>query len=319
MSALLELMKKHGATAENIEAMRTMLENPAVNAAYANELKAREDATAAAATLAKSFESKNNEALAQLADATARATTEAAKSEEMLKWYNDTATPAYQTAMNDAIRAREHAAQLEARLKAAEDYGFNVPKIDPPAVLPPAAVAAPVAAPIVPGSQAVDLPDLSKYSTKEELNSYYSQAGDAIAMAQDIGFEHQQLFGFEKPLSFHDLRQKAIAEKKPVREIWERDFDVSGRKAEIEKGRQDKLIAARAAENDAIRKEEREKVISEFGNPMTREPVASTHPGFSFSTKDRAGSQPWDATGTRDRSTERAGKVLTTLAKQNVA
>lgn len=318
MSALLEMLKKAGAKPEDLEAMRTLLENPEYNAAYSNELKARDDARVEAEKKAREFEAKSNEFQAKTTEFQTKAEAEAKKSEEMLKWYNETATPAYQTAMNDAIRARENAAQLEARLKAAEEYGFNVPKIDPPTVVPPV-VATPPAAVVPPVSEKVDLPDLSKYSTKEELNSYYSQAGDAIAMAQDIAFEHQQLFGFEKPLSFHDLRQKAMTEKQPLRSIWEREFNVAGRKQEIETANQQKIAAARQAEIDAARKEAREQALSEIGNPMTRDPQASRHPALAFSTRDRAGKQPWDATGPVDRSTERASKVLTTLAKQNVA
>lgn len=318
MSALLEMLKKAGAKPEDLEAMRTLLENPEYNAAYSNELKARDDARAAADLKARDFESKANEYLAKTTEFQTKAETEAKKSEEMLKWYNETATPAYQTAMNDAIRAREQAASLEARLKAAEEYGFNVPKLDTPIVIPPVTVTPTVVTPPV-VTPNVDLPDLSKYSTKEELNTYYSQAGDAIAMAQDIAFEHQQLFGFDKPLSFHDLRQKAMTEKQPLRSVWEREFDVSGRKQEIEAATQAKVAAARQAELDAARKEAREQALSEIGNPMTRDPQASRHPALAFSARDRAGKQPWDATGPVDRSMERASKVLTTLAKQNVA
>lgn len=321
MSALLDMLKKAGAKPEDLEAMRPMLENPDYNAALLNEFKSREDAKTAAEARARDFEVKNGEYVTQLADATARANAEAAKSEEMVKWYTDTATPAYEVARNDAIKAREYAAQLDARLKAAEEYGFNVPKFDPPAsVTPPVALPIVPSAPVPPiASAPVDLPDLTKFARTDDLQNYYAQAGDAIAQAQDIAFEHQQLFGLDKPITFTELRQKAATENLPIRQIWEREFNVSGRKAEIEQTRQAKIEAAQKEREDGIRKEAREQALSEIGNPMTREPQVSKHPTFAFATRDRAGKVPWGPSGLVDRSDERASRVMTTLAKQEVA
>lgn len=309
MSALLELLKKAGAKPEDIEAMRPMLENEQYNSAYTSELKSREDARVAAEAKAKEFETQSTTYRTQAEEYDKKVKEAEVRVQSMQDWYEKDATPAYQAAMNDAIKAREQAAALEARLKAAEEYGFNVPKVDPPV----APIVAPVAA-VVPQA---DLPDLSKYATTDTLNTFYAQAGDAIEQAQDITSEHFQLFGFEKPLSFHDLRQKAMAEKKPIRDIWEKEFNVAGRKQEIEAASQAKVAAARQAEIDSAVKAERERVISEMGNPMTRDAMPSRNPTLAFSAKDRSGSSPWAGSSTIDRSNERAAKVLTTLAKQS--
>lgn len=309
MSALLELLKKAGAKPEDLEAMRPMLENEQYNSAYTNELKAREDARVAAEAKAKEFETQSTQYKTQVDDYTEKVKAAETRVQSMQDWYEKDATPAYQAAMNDAIKAREQAAALEARLKAAEEYGFNVPKVDPPV--------APVVVPVVAPVQTADLPDLSKYATTDTLNSFYSQAGDAIEMAQDITSEHFQLFGFEKPLSFHELRKEAITEKKPIRDVWEKKFNVSGRKAEIEAASQAKIAAARAAELEQARKEGLEQGRSEISSPFTRDAMPSKNPTLAFSTKDRSGSNPWQGSGAIDRSNERAQKVLTTLAKQS--
>lgn len=312
MSALIDFLKKNGATDADLEQMKPMLDNPKFASAMEKEVQAKaefEQKYGEASGKLSEFESQKNIAEAKAAEAVQ-------KESELRNWWDTQASPAVEKIRQDNLRESEQRAKLEMRLsKAKELYGFDIPDDSPvagiPAVVPGTGAAAAAA------SSAVrqDLPDLSKYVTTDLLSEQANIAGQAIAATQDLAFEHVQLFGYEKPVNFEGLRAKAIAERKPVREIWERELGVAGRRQELEAKRMADVQTKRDAELAAARQEGFEKGMSQSVNPMTREPVASRF-GLSFTKRDETAGKPWDSAS---RGQDRLQKVVSTLAKQGAA
>jgi hypothetical protein len=295
---LLDKLKASGASDADIEAMKPLLSNELFVKAVEEDLNAVSEAKEAArqAEIArKDYEEKYGAANKSL--------------EDYNKWYKEQAEPAFEAIRKDAVTAREEAARYREKLKAAKDYGF--------ADLTDADLEAPKATPPVQDTPKVDLPDLSRYVTADAFAGQVKEFGDmygrALAMATDIAEEHRDLFGTR--INMSALREKAVAEGKSIDEMWRREYDVEGKRQE--KAR----LAAEAEEKkkqewiESIRKEEREKVLSNFGsNPQTRDPMPSKFPVFQ--NKDREAT-PWSKSG--DKSLDRVGKVMTTLAKTGIA
>lgn len=311
MATLLEILKAQGATDADLELMKPLLGNQKFAGAIEAEITAKaewERKAGEASGKLTDFESQKN--VAEVAAAAA-----AEKIKQYDEWYANQATPGIQKLQQENIREAERRAAAEARLaKAQEVYGFTLAEENPtvittPAVTPatpPAAVAAP----------RQDLPDLSKYVTTDALSHTAEAAGQAIAQTQDLAWEHQQLFGHEKPINFSELRTKAIAEHKTFREIWERETNAPARRQELQAKRESDAQAKRDAEIAAARQEGYEKGMSQSINPMTREPQNSRF-GVSFTKRDESAGKPWDAASSR--SQDRLQKVVSTLAKQGAA
>lgn len=188
------------------------------------------------------------------------------------KWYNEQAMPAYQKALQDAAEARGEAAKERARLKAMQESGL-------------AAVAAePETPPATPTSSGVITSDsLKEYVRADDFLKAYESTGDAIATASEIMQDHRELFGTKVPMK--ELLDEARRAKKPVREVWEQKYNVSGKRQEIE-------AKAKADYEAKIRSEERQKVLSEVGNPETRPLMPSRNPFTSKPVGD-ANAAPW--------------------------
>jgi len=142
--------------------------------------------------------------------------------------------------------------------------------------------------------------------------------GQALASSQDLLMEHVSLFGTNKPVNFEALRVKAVAEKQPLRNIWEREMHVPERRQEIAAKAQAELDAKRAAELAAAKQEGIELGMSRSINPMTRPAEAgSSRFGTTFSQRDTTAGKPWESPAARDSS--RLQKVVSTLAKAGIA
>ena len=287
---LIETLKANGASDADLEALTPLLSNEVFVKTVEKDL----NAVAEEREIARKAEIARKDAEEKYVKANSSL-------EEYNKWYKEQAEPAFEAIRKDAVSAREEASKYRERLKAAKDYGFaDLSDPEPEAKIE------------VKPEPKVDLPDLTKYVTVDDFQNNVKSFGDmygrAVAMATDIAEEHRELFGSR--INMTALREKAVAEGKSLDEMWNREFDVKG-------AREKKQLIAKEAEEkkhqefiESIRKEEREKVISQMGNPATRDPMPSRYPAFQVKEK---GDMPWK---TGDRSVDRVGKVMTTLAKQ---
>lgn len=84
------------------------------------------------------------------------------------------------------------------------------------------------------------------------------------AEINDITAEHVELFGTQ-PKGMRQIVERAMQERRPVREIWAETFEVADKKAELDKQRVESEIQRRV-------EEERVKMRSEFlsGAPLPR-------------------------------------------------
>lgn len=315
MATLLELLKANGATETDLEMMKPLLTNQKFASAIEGEIAAKgewERKAGEASGKLSEFESQRNQFEVQANEAKT-------KVEQYDNWYNNQVTPALQKVQQGAVQEAARAAAAEAKLaKAKELYGFDLPDDAPTVTTTPSTpIAAPVSNnPLTPSARADSAVDPSNYITVDRFKQEADVVGSAIADVQDLAFEHVSLFGFDKPINMAGLRQKAVAEKRPVREIWEREMNVAGRKNEIAAKVETERVAKYQAELAAARKEGFIEGASQSINPMTREPQASRF-GTAFTTRDASGPKPWDAVS--GRAQDRLNKVVTTLAKQGAA
>lgn len=226
-----EYLQSLGASAEDI---KTLTEGP--SAAVARKAFDAQQAQVAAETARL-----KEEAEARVADYKKKAD----------DWYETVAQPNLTKATSEATKAAAEAARLrslvasstdEGLRKVAEEMGIKLDgtRIDPN----------PNPNPGNPGF------DPNKYFTRDEIVSIAEREGEAIAVAQDIAFEHRLLFP-DRPLNFRELRREAVAAKKPVEQLWQEKYGVSA-------ARDKRAADAKAADEARIRKEERDKVTSEF-------------------------------------------------------
>lgn len=314
MATLLEILKANGATEADLEMMKPLLSNQKFSGAIESELTAKgewERKAAESSGKLSEFESQRNQFEAQAEEAKKKVT-------QYDEWYNGV-LPTLQKVQQDTIAAAAEAASAKAQLsKAKEMYGFDLPTDVPTVVTGSTALPnSPVAtAPTSPAATRSDLPDLSNYITADRFAQEANVVGSAIADVQDLAFEHIALFGYNKPINMAGLRQKAVAEKRPIREIWERELHVADRKGEIAAAAESERVKKYQEELAAARKEGYIEGASQSINPMTREPQNSRF-GVAFTKRDSEGAKPWEAVS--GRAQDRLQKVVSTLAKQGAA
>jgi len=282
------------------------IEHLRANGASEDDIKALTEGSFAAAAI-KSFDAAQAR-IATEAAAAAKAKADAtAYQEKADKWWNEQAIPEYQKMERESTLAKANEARIVAAIKASQDeglkaiakeMGYPVDGAPPPA--PPN--------PALPAGF-----DPKNFVTTETLLQIAEREGDAIAIASDIAFEHRQLFP-DKPLNFREMRKAALAAKKPVEQYWMETFGVTAaREAAVaarQKAHDDALIAQGAAA-------EREKIVSQYGNPDARPLQPSTSP-FAIRKETGRDKQPWEAGETnleRDRTT-RATKHVVEIAQK---
>jgi hypothetical protein len=220
--------------------------------------------------------------------------------------------PEVDKARADAIQAKKEKGALEAELKARQDYGLRKVAADEGHV--PAPVVTPVITPTptFDGSKFVD-------------NDTYMKTVQAIpynlTMLQDIADEHRELFGKSIPggttklFESYDKARTKEHYQGSFREFWEKSYKVQDKRDALETDNKKKY-------EDSIRLEERNKVMSEYGNPLSRPMVTSHNPFTNRTSKvDEAGktissTQPWERSK-EQRAGERVSK-FTTKALQSV-
>lgn len=204
------------------------------------------------------------------------------------KWYNEQAVPAVKNAQKDAADARAAQAAAEARLKQAQKYGLEHvagEEEKPNVEVKPAAGAA---------------VDTSKFVSQDQLLEMAGKETDGMALLADLSDSHHELFG--NRLNRRELinKWKANGRGTSLEQFWEQTYNVPAKRKE--------MSDAAAAKHDAdIRADERRKVMSEGGNPMTRPAVNSLNPFTK--ARDANTKQPWEMTDAEKRAA-RVSKVV---------
>ncbi len=322
MSILVDFLKSQGATDADLEAMKPFLENQRFAGKLESEIAAKseyEKKYSEVSGRVNEFESERNKAIAERDDA-------ARKESELRAWWDTQASPAVEKIRQEALRETQKRASYEATLsKMKELYGIELP--DGVTVTDnnsgistiPTSVSGTGAANNPTPQPRQDLPDLSRYVTMDVLQQQADMVGDAITLAQDLSFEHTQLFGNNKPINFAELRRKAKEERQDLRSIWERDYGVQSRRSEIRASEEAAAAKARAEELEAARTEGYQKGLSQVSNPMTRSIDAGpSRFGVAFSQRDTTG-KPWEPAFKAGREQNRLEKVIGSLAKQGSA
>ena len=205
-------------------------------------------------------------------------------------WYNTEAAPQYQSALNEAASARARAAAFEEQLKTAREYGL-APKDDTqPSAPPPKKDEPPVIDP--------------RYVTADTLKQTAEIVGDNWADMADIMQEHHRLFGTDVPMA--ELRKDAISQKKHIKQIWADKYQVPANRDELAQ-------KAKTEYENKIRQEERQKVLSEMGNPQTRPLMPSDSPFTKKPSEPTA--QPWAKSETQ-ASNDRVARAVKNLPVQ---
>ena len=163
---------------------------------------------------------------------------------------------------------------------------------------------------------------LTEKTFEEKVAQYAAAQGTAIAMANDLGSEYKRLTGSDmldyqtQDTDGRSLRgmtallHEARVNRIPLPDYIEKKFDFAGKRAQATE-------AAKKASEDAIRKDERMKVMGEFGNPNTRQMMPSQH---SLIPPPSAGEnkQPWERGTPNDRRNSRLAKNIESQARSMV-
>ncbi len=168
-------------------------------------------------------------------------------------------------ALSDLESERTTRAQYEARVKKiADEYG-----IDPAEITVPGATAA-AADPVATAPKKEPAPD---YVTREVFDQFSGIQTQLPAAIMDLAAEHFDLFG--KPLKgATGLVKKALDTGKPLRAVWEEEFQVANRRDELAEENRRKT-------EESIRRDERQKVLSEVSLPSHRPDNTPRSPVFS--------------------------------------
>ena len=229
--------------------------------------------------------------------------------EKLDKEYN----PAITQAEKAAFDARNEAAALKSRVEFAEQFGY-LPKTE--GAGDPTKPTAPVTDP--------NVFDPTKHNlvTKKDLESAYGTFADAegraMTLLHDLSDEYRDLYGGKTLYEYVGaagkrgmtaLRNEAVAARKPLDQYVQEKFNFAGKRTELETKRQQELEAN-------IRKDERAKVASEYGNPQLRIPVASVQPFIPV--KATEGKQPWERGTDAQLQAQRLQKARESFAKDQI-
>lgn len=229
------------------------------------------------------------------------------------KFYEETTKPLIAQYDKDIADAKAAEASLAARLKLAEQQGY-APKRDEPQPQPQ---------PQATGQPAPFDPKAHKLVTQDDIAKYADMEGEAIAIAANLAEEYRILTNgksiYEYQTTTQDgrtlngmvaLRHEAKANKKPMAQFVAEKFDFQGKRNTMAE-------AARLKAEQAIREDERNKVISQYGDPNARPLMPSKDPFIPRPREDRAGKQPWEIPA-QERAKARIERAMQTQMKASV-
>jgi hypothetical protein len=194
------------------------------------------------------------------------------------KWYQEEVIPQFTSMQQETALAKAKAAQALELIKSASDAGMIE-------LAKKAGFDKEIEGLSKPKEPTMD----DKFVTRELLLQVAEKEGDAIAIAQDIAYEHSRLFP-DKSLNFQELRREAVSRKLPVMQIWEEKYGVRAAREARDK-------ATTEAREKALREEgaaaARAEFASKYGNPDTR-PLTSSHNPFVNRPAEKKEKQPWE-------------------------
>lgn len=229
--------------------------------------------------VASTFEGMVAQAERDKAEGTRLKTEAEEKERKVNDWWKTEATGEINKWSSEVASAKARAAFLETQVAEAKKMGFIA---DPTPGTTATSTTAATTTTHVSGSP--------EYVTKDEFGKQASGVVTSFYITQDISNEYLSLFG--KPLlGLNDLVKEAQANRMGLREHVEKKFNFQGKRDEIS-------AAAKKAEEDAIRKDEREKATREFSekhgsNPDMRQPVVSQFAKFSKNEQGGRDKQAW--------------------------
>ncbi len=206
------------------------------------------------------------------------------------KKLTDEIYPEVRRVTQDSVRSQGELARAQAELKAAREYGIVPAAVEDKATEPLRA----------PGSPD---PNAPKYLTAEDLNAVRAQAGDGLAVMNDLNAEHFKLFGSPVP-NMSDLIKQVNRERTlghadvDIRSVWEKSHNVAAKRAEI-------AAADQKKHDDGVRTEALREYKEKHGdNPDTRVGRESRFSTYdpSKGTGDKA--KPWQRSAQRRMENE---------------
>src|SRR5580698_182840 len=130
------------------------------------------------------------------------------------KWYQEEVIPQFTSMQQATALAKAEAAKAIELVRASSDAGMIE-------LAKKAGFEKELEAGRAPKEPSMD----DKYVSRELLLQVAEREGDAIAIAQDIAYEHSRLCP-DKTLNFQSLRRDAVARKVPVMQVWEEKYGI---------------------------------------------------------------------------------------------
>jgi hypothetical protein len=213
------------------------------------------------------------------------------------EWYQGTVVPKISQVYQDAINANTRAAAMEARMKAAKEYGFLAEDVE----IPGSPKLGPDGKPIASGDPNVDParnPVDGRYVTTQSFTQAVESIPDMLANLTEITGQHALLFN-QPLIGMKEMVDEARKRKVNVRQVWEEKYNVPAKRQEMEAQKQ-------AAHDKKVGEEAVQKYVSEHSNPHTRPILPSRSPAFSGSPEEVR--KPWSGDGMAKRKQERREK-----------
>ena len=210
------------------------------------------------------------------------------ENERWAQWHETDGKPLLAMYEKERADALAETASLKERLRLAEEQGYA----------PRREEAAPASQPAIDNSGQFD-PKKYKLVTQDELTRMADLEGRAIAMAADLNEEYRRLTKgkslIDYSTTFQDgrtltgmtaLREEAAMARKPLDVYVSEKFNFSGLRNSIAEEQ-------RKAAEEAIRQDERSKVIQQYGDPNVRPMMPSRDP-FIPRPAGQESRMPWD-------------------------
>ncbi len=228
------------------------------------------------------------------------------ENDKWAEWAETTHKPQLESLQREKLDLVARTGSLEARLKA----------------LDPSYSGQPVPGAATPNPEQQQSQYLTREDFQRQVSEYAAAQGTAIAMANDLAMEYRRLTGSDmldyqttdsdgRPLSgMSALLYEARRDKKPLPDYIASKFDFAGKRAQA-------AAAQKQAAEEAIRKDERSRVLAEMGNPNTRPGMPSVNPFIPQRSQGEAGKMPWE-TSPAERRSARLARAFESNARSMV-